>query len=81
MVDEIFVRLCANGNKDGVAEMIEQSKENKENECKPHNEKILHGKTPIEVATCFGRLNVVEELINNGGIEINQTSESGIYKL
>ena len=74
MVDEKFIRLCASGNKDGVAEIIEQ---NKETESKPHLEKILHGKTPIEVATCFGRLNVVEELINNGGIDINQVSESG----
>ena len=75
MVDEKLIRLCASGNKDGVAEIIEQ---NKETENKPHLEKILHGKTPIEVATCFGRFNVVEELINNGGIDINQISESGI---
>ena len=80
MVDEKFIRLCVSGNKDGVTEIIEQSKE-ADSESKPHLEKILHGKTPIEVATCFGRLNVVEELINHGGIEINQISESGKNKI
>lgn len=75
MIDDFeFVRICASGNKNGVADLIGQSKEN---ESTPNHGKILHGKTPIEIAACFGRLNVVEELVKYGGIEVNQTSESG----
>ena len=74
IVDDKFVRICASGNKDGVTEMIENESENNN-----ANAKILHGKSPIEVATCFGHLDVVEELIKNG-VEVQQTSQSGIVK-
>jgi len=71
VVDDKFVRICASGNKDGVTEMIENESENNN-----VNAKILHGKSPIEVATCFGHIGVVEELIKNG-VEVQQTSQSG----
>jgi len=72
MVNDHIVRICASGNKNGVSELIEDS----ENQNKLID-KVLLGKTPIEIATCFGHLDIVEELIKSG-IEINYTSQSGL---
>ena len=70
MVVSDIVDICVSGNKDGVGQIIEDGDESS------LTKQVLNGKTPIEVATCFGRLEVVEELVKNG-VSIDFTSQSG----
>ena len=71
MLSDEIANLCASGNKERLCELLEGGEDDS-----LFTKKTADGKTPLEVASCFGRLEIIEELVKNGA-RIDLTSERG----
>ncbi|XP_065646600.1 delta-latroinsectotoxin-Lt1a [Hydra vulgaris] len=72
MQKENIFTICASGNKEALVNLIEKS----DDKLTLLSTKCSDGKSMLEIAACFGRINIIEELVKNG-LKLEDKSERG----